>query len=51
MACKFFVTRGYPLSELLEATYAERVLLEEAYKEWQSIWEKVAEDPAIPDNM
>ena len=47
MICKFYVTRGYPLSELLEATFAERVLLKEAYKEWLSIWEKLSDDSEI----
>lgn len=37
---KFYVTRGYPLDRLLESTYAERVLLREAYREYSEMWEK-----------
>ena len=31
---KFYVVRGYPLSELLETTYAEKILLMHAMEEY-----------------
>lgn len=40
---KWYVTRGYPLNELLQTTYAERILLREAYNDYIEIWPKAAE--------
>ncbi len=39
---KWYVTRGYPLSELVETTGAERVLLKEAYNDWLEMWSGMA---------
>jgi len=40
---KWYVTRGYPLPELLESTWAERILLREAMKDYMEAMEQVAE--------
>ena len=44
---KWYVTRGYPLSELLDTTYIERLFLREAYKDYLSIWEKATDEMKV----
>lgn len=44
---KWYVTRGYPLQDLLDSTYAERLLLREAYSDWMKIWESLEKDPKL----
>ena len=46
---KWYVTRGYPLQELLETTYAERILLREAYRDWINMWKSMSDDPRLKD--
>lgn len=42
---KWYVTRGYPLDKLIETTYAERVLLRDAFNDYIDMW-KEAENAA-----
>lgn len=46
---KWYVTRGYPLSELLETTYIEKIFLKEAYEDWLSIWESISNDAKLKE--
>lgn len=46
---KWYVTRGYPLSELLQSTYAEKILLKEAYDDWLAIWESIDNNPKMKE--
>lgn len=41
---KWYVTRGYPLQALMDSTFAERVLLREAMKDYMEMWEKTSEE-------
>ena len=41
---KWYVTRGYPLQDLMDSTFAERALLREAMKDYMEAWESASEE-------